>query len=107
MISEDLFRLVEDDKYRYEVLKIKKNELLNKLYPENAIKVRFSDSTHMYSWFIPKRFRGKINAGDQVKVLNRDSIVVVTVTDIYAGNEDKIKSMKPVIKFVNKNKCNG
>lgn len=104
MRLEDLFRLAEDDKYRFEVLKIQKNELLNKLYPENAIKAHFGDANHMYSWFIPKRFRGKINAGDQVKVLNRNSTDVVMITDIYVEDEDIIKYMKPVIKLVNKNK---
>ncbi|HAP6208349.1 TPA: hypothetical protein IVD90_003349, partial [Enterococcus faecium] len=44
MRLEDLFRLAEDDKYRFEVLKIQKNELLNKLYPENAIKAHFGDA---------------------------------------------------------------
>ncbi|RCF99748.1 hypothetical protein B1148_00350, partial [Enterococcus faecium] len=48
MRLEDLFRLADDDKYRFEVLKIKKNELLNKLYPENAIKAHFGDANHMY-----------------------------------------------------------
>ncbi|WP_258551559.1 hypothetical protein, partial [Enterococcus faecium] len=106
MRLEDLFRLAEDDKYRFEVLKIQKNELLNKLYPENAIKAHFGDANHMYSWFIPKRFRGKINAGDQVKVLNRNSTDVVMITDIYVEDEDIIKYMKPVIKLVTKNKGN-
>ncbi|HBK6809381.1 TPA: hypothetical protein LND95_002957, partial [Enterococcus faecium] len=58
-------------------------------------------------WFIPKRFRGKINAGDQVKVLNRNSTDVVMITDIYVEDEVIIKYMKPVIKLVNKNKGNG
>ncbi|NBA62683.1 hypothetical protein [Enterococcus mundtii] len=107
MRLEDLFRLAEDDKYRFEVLKIQKNELLNKLHPENAIKAHFGEANHMYSWFIPKRFRGKINAGDQVKVLNRNSTDVVIVIGIYVEDEDRIKSMKPVIKLVDKNKCNG
>ncbi|EMF0600183.1 TPA: hypothetical protein J8V30_002952, partial [Enterococcus faecium] len=67
-------------------------------------KAHFGDANHMYSWFIPKRFRGKINAGDQVKVLNRNSTDVVMITDIYVEDEDIIKYMKPVIKLVNKNK---
>lgn len=107
ILLEDLFRLAEDDKYRLEVLKIQKKGLLDKLYPENAIKAHFGDDTHMYSWFIPKRFRGKIKAGDQVKVLNRNSTDVVRVIDSYIEDEDRIKSMKPVIKLVDKSKCKG
>lgn len=107
ILLEDLFRLAEDDKYRLKVLKIQKKELLDKLYPENAIKAHFGDATHMYSWFIPKRFRGKIKAGDQVKVLNRNSTDVVRVIDSYVEDEDRIKSMKPVIKLVDKSKQNG
>ncbi|HBK5756576.1 TPA: hypothetical protein LLD34_002705, partial [Enterococcus faecium] len=48
----------------------------------------------------------KINAGDQVKVLNRNSTDVVMITDIYVEDEDIIKYMKPVIKLVIKNKGN-
>lgn len=74
---------------------------MNKLYPENAIKAHFGDANHMYSWFIPKRFRGKINAGDQVKVLNRNSTDVVMITDIYVEDEDIIK-YEACDKLVNK-----
>lgn len=91
ILLEDLFRLVEDPKYRLEVLKIQKKKLLDKLYPENAIKAHFDDATHIYSWFIPKRSRGKIKVGDQVKVLNRNSIDVVRVIDSYIEHEDRIK----------------
>lgn len=104
ILLEDLFRLAEDNKYRLKVLKIQKKELLDKLYPENAIKAHFGDATHMYSWFIPKRFRGKIKAGYQVKVLNRNSTDIVRVIDSYVEDEDRIKSMKLVIKLVDKSK---
>lgn len=104
ILLEDLFRLAEDNKYRLKVLKIQKKELLDKLYPEHAIKAHFGDATHMYSWFISKRFRGKIKAGYQVKVLNRNSTDIVRVIDSYVEDEDRIKSMKLVIKLVDKSK---
>ncbi|HBC2791269.1 TPA: hypothetical protein IX375_002396, partial [Enterococcus faecium] len=81
--------------------KSKKIERLNNLFPENAIKAYVDNNkSRLYNWFIPKRLRGKIKIGDQVKVINLNHTKIVTVTELYIAEKEDITKMKPVIKIL-------
>ena len=85
--SETLFNLVVDEKFANEFLKVK-IERLNNLFPENAIKAYVDNNkSRLYNWFIPKRLRGKIKIGDQVKVINLNHTKIVTVTELYIAEK--------------------
>ncbi|HCD3593444.1 TPA: hypothetical protein ACHBDP_002625, partial [Enterococcus faecium] len=95
------FNLVVDEKFANEFFKSKKIERLNNLFPENAIKAYVDNNkSRLYNWFIPKRLRGKIKIGDQVKVINLNHTKIVTVTELYIAEKEDITKMKPVIKIL-------
>ncbi|EJX55075.1 TPA: hypothetical protein IVO84_000389 [Enterococcus faecium] len=99
--SETLFNLVVDEKFANEFFKSEKIERLNNLFPENAIKAYVDNNkSRLYNWFIPKRLRGKIKIGDQVKVINLNHTKIVTVTELYIAEKEEITKMKPVIKIL-------
>ncbi len=99
--SDILFNLVVNEKFKTEFLKGKKNERLNNLFPENAIRAYLdNNNSRLYNWFIPKRLRGKIKIGDQVKVINLNHTEIVNVKDLYVAEKDDITRMKPVIKKI-------
>lgn len=56
-----------------------------------------------YCWFIPKRLRGKLHIGDQVRVLTQNGSRTVTITDLITVDDEAKASMQPVVKLISPN----
>lgn len=95
---EESFQIANDLDFRIDWKKQSMIKVLNDKFPENVIKGHVENNGNVYSWFIPKRLRGKIKIGDKVKVANRNKPVIVD--SLYIEGEKNIESMEPVYKIL-------
>lgn len=94
----DYVSLAADFSKRNELNKELRNRRIENDYPENAVEASLGNNS--YVWFIPKRFRGKINLNDRVKVMTTRGSKVVIVKKLLEVDDETKKLMNPVIKIL-------